>query len=100
MTTDNQFGGAPHHETGTPEHSGAATREDAVNLKERSPSPIRRWVYDPKGPYPVWVIRKFHNLGGGRFKLSSVNFGEAFPGDTICMDQSTGRYWVEKAVEK
>lgn len=56
---------------------------------------IRRWVYDPKAPMPVWVIRKFHSIDPGR--LSSVNFGDAYPGDTICNDQSTGRYWVEKA---
>src|SRR5688500_16149859 len=44
MTTDNQFGGASHHETGTPEQSGAATREDAVNLKERAPDHSGKWI--------------------------------------------------------
>lgn len=41
MTTDTEnFGGAPHrdgNDTRTPETSGAATREGAVNSKERAP---------------------------------------------------------------
>lgn len=36
MTTEN-FGGAPHNETRTPEQSGAATGDGAVNSKERAP---------------------------------------------------------------
>lgn len=56
---------------------------------------IRRWVYDPQSDaWPIWVIRKFHKIGPGR--LSSVKFGDAYPGDTICMDVAFGRYWVEK----
>lgn len=67
---------------------------------------IRRWVYDPKAPRPVWVFRKFHDIrpagsSSVRFPahLSSVNFGDASPGDTICMDVAMGNYWVEKPKE-
>lgn len=54
---------------------------------------IRRWVYDPKAPHPVWVVRKYHNI---HQEFLSSCYDDAYPGDTIVNDQSTGRYWVEK----
>lgn len=56
---------------------------------------VNEWVYDPTAPIPIWVVRTFHKLGSEQ-KLESLNFGTAYPGDTICRLEKAKLLWVEK----
>ena len=46
---------------------------------------VTAWRYDPKGFIPVWVVRRFHDVGTGTLQAISLDGESVFcrPGDLV-----------------
>jgi hypothetical protein len=76
---------------------------NATHIYREAPSPelsrVTAWRYDPEAARPVWVCRKFHDIGGEKGPVGLTDDGTLItlnPGDWVVLFLES-RYMVFSA---